>query len=105
MKRQVKHRLLGAVAVALLLIAAISYRWITLENGSHSRITSLSLTSLSIALSDCKKTCGRYPTTAEGLNTLFEGAKSPCKAYTPLGSQFRRELADDWGNPITYVSD
>ena len=99
-----KRSLTVLAGIVLLLVATVAYQLITLENSSHSGITGAAMKSLMIALEDCKRICGRYPTTAEGLETLLEGHEL-CKVYTPLGPQFRENLHDAWGNPFIYTSD
>ena len=103
-RRRWKCILIGVTVFILLVLGAISYRWSTLERDRNSSLTRVEMNSLAIALKDCKKACGRYPTTSEGLEPLFEGHEL-CKAYVALGPQFHSSLIDSWRNPLTYISD
>jgi general secretion pathway protein G len=69
--------------------------------------TKIQIRQLGVVLDDFRRVCGRYPTTAEGLDALIKAPQSlNCKNYDPEGFLKDRKIPEDaWGRPFLYESD
>lgn len=85
--------------------AASGPRWAILGRAAETRISAakFGIASLGNALKMFEIDCGRYPTTAEGLQALI---KKPEKSAGWKGPYLEEkfDLKDPWGNPFVYRS-
>lgn len=71
---------------------------------SPFRMTELKLEQLSNTLSVYQHSCGQFPSTQNGLESLVY-KKAPCQSLEVSTRLFPEDLIDGWGYSIQYISD
>lgn len=94
--------LLGSLVALSFVLVFI--RMVTIENGGKTRSTRALMGHVQAYLEEFHSKCGRYPSTEEGIASLFQGKDSKCKAYVPGNLDSGSFKEDAWGHQFIYVA-
>ena len=94
--------LIGIVVVATV-IAATDYR-AEAQRAKYLR-AGMEIADLQIGLERFRSNLGSYPTTAEGLRTLYCGDEEDPGFVIGIGAASKLSTPDPWGHPYFYQSD
>lgn len=94
--------LIGIVVLATV-IAATEHRTDT-QRAKYLR-AGMDIAELQIGLEQFRSSLGSYPTTAEGLRTLYSGDEEDPGFVIGIGASSRLPTPDPWGHQYFYQSD